>query len=379
MQNRATTAAIMILTLLAGAAAERGGAAELSLREKFACQGPVVRLGDVADLSVGDGEENERLSKLELFPAPPAGRERFLSVREIQDMLALRGVDISRHRFSGASRIVVTRPVEVKKVVREQLIDDSARNSANRRVRAAILDYLRGSDSAKAWSVEMELNPEQIRALLGPVRQIAVSGGQSPWTGEQRFRINVVRQDQTPLEFAADARVSLPASVVVAVRAIPRDAILTEADLALTQDVVLNGEAETFPSIAEAVGRQTMHSIPVGKVLEKSWVCSPLLVRRGEIVTVTARTSGVRVSTNARARADGSRGDLIAVESLQDRKPYYVRVCGIREAEVFAPAVKTREKRQSETRGGEAAEAELRQPRSAAAGKLNRPGKGNWQ
>lgn len=379
MRSKAIITALILLASAAGTAARRGDAAEIILREKCKCEGAVVRLGDMAEVLGGDGER-ERLLGIELFPVPPAGRERFAGVREIQDMLEMRGVKISEHRFTGASRVTVARDsVEVKQSV-ERPIGEAERQSASRRVRAAIVDYLNASDSAKAWGVELELNADQIKTFLGPVRQIDVSGGKSPWTGRQQFRITVVRRDQPPVEFETDARVSLPDGVVVAVRAIPRDAILCEADLALSQEVVLDNGADTFSSIAEAVGRQTMRSIPVGKVLEKSWVCRPLLVRRGEIVTVTAKTSGVKVSTNARARDDGSQGDLIAVESLQDRKPYYARVCGIRQTEVFAPTVQIREERSKAAGGGDggaAEETELRQPRSAAVGSLKRLGKGS--
>ncbi len=64
----------------------------------------------------------------------------------------------------------------------------------------------------------------------------------------------------------------------------------------------------------------------------------PLWVHRGDVVTVYANTAGIRIRTTARARDDGSQGELVAVESLLDRSTYYARVSGIREVEVFARA-----------------------------------------
>jgi flagella basal body P-ring formation protein FlgA len=65
---------------------------------------------------------------------------------------------------------------------------------------------------------------------------------------------------------------------------------------------------------------------------------TPLMVHRGEIVTVYARSGGVSVRTTARVREDGGMGDLVSVESLTERKGFIARVCGIRELEVFARA-----------------------------------------
>ena len=61
-----------------------------------------------------------------------------------------------------------------------------------------------------------------------------------------------------------------------------------------------------------------------------------LAVHRGEVVSVLARAGGIRIRTNARAREEGSVGELVAVESLLNRSTYYARVSGTREVEVFA-------------------------------------------
>ena len=70
--------------------------------------------------------------------------------------------------------------------------------------------------------------------------------------------------------------------------------------------------------------------------LEASHVRAPLLVRKREVVTVVARHGGVRVRTMARARDDGSLGDIVAVESLADRQSYFARVSGVRQVEIYA-------------------------------------------
>ncbi len=93
-----------------------------------------------------------------------------------------------------------------------------------------------------------------------------------------------------------------------------------------------------FHALDEAVGKQTTKAIAEGKILTPDAVQPPLLVRRGDVVTVYARTAGIRIHTTARAKDNGAEGDLVTVESLSDRRSYTARVCGPRETEVFAQA-----------------------------------------
>jgi flagella basal body P-ring formation protein FlgA len=59
-------------------------------------------------------------------------------------------------------------------------------------------------------------------------------------------------------------------------------------------------------------------------------------VKRGEEIAVYARGGGIQVRTLARAREDGARGELIGVESLEEKVPFDAVVTGLREAVVFS-------------------------------------------
>ncbi len=56
-------------------------AAEIQLRPTAHPKGAVVTLGDVADVVSADRHQVDALATIELFPAPSAGRPRFLRAR----------------------------------------------------------------------------------------------------------------------------------------------------------------------------------------------------------------------------------------------------------------------------------------------------------
>jgi flagella basal body P-ring formation protein FlgA len=76
--------------------------------------------------------------------------------------------------------------------------------------------------------------------------------------------------------------------------------------------------------------------IAAGDVIFTDKVQAPVLVKRGEVITVVSQAGNIRVTTKARARQDGSRGELVQLESLETRETYDARVTGLREAAVFA-------------------------------------------
>ena len=87
---------------------------------------------------------------------------------------------------------------------------------------------------------------------------------------------------------------------------------------------------------------EVKRSIPKDRVIQRDQVRLPLMVQRRDVVTVYVRVGGIEVRANARAREDGSYGDVIQVESLGNRKRLLARVIAPQEVEVFAPTRRAR-------------------------------------
>lgn len=320
-------------SVLGAGTARVAPAAEIKLRETAQVSSLVV-LGDVADVFTATGEERQRLEGIELFPAPAGGGKRFLRAREIQDMLLLRGVNLAEHRFSGASVVEISAASAAPEATGVGAVLERKATEAARR---AIADHLaRQSGQVGAWVIEPQLTGECMRLLAASGGRVEASGGAAPWTGLQQF-VLVVSTDGGAAPVAIEARVSRQSAVVVAVRALRRGEVVHEGDLAESAGGA-GGSAEVFTSIEEVVGRETTRAIAAGQVVDRQSVRAPLLIRRGEAVTVYARSAGLQVRTTARAQEDGSLGELVMVESLANREKFLARVSGFQEVEIYAHA-----------------------------------------
>jgi flagella basal body P-ring formation protein FlgA len=106
MRSRIVTA--LVALALAGTAS----AAEIRMRPQCTASRGILTLGDLAEIIGTDPAEVAQLAATELAPAPPPGQQRFFRIREIQDALWARGVNLASHELSGYGQTVVMRPTD---------------------------------------------------------------------------------------------------------------------------------------------------------------------------------------------------------------------------------------------------------------------------
>ncbi len=323
--------------------ASGAAAAEIQLRAQAQPGGRVVVLGDVATVYAANEQEARQLEAVELLPSPAPGDRRYLRLREVQDLLRAQGVNLVPHRFSGSGQVVIAGAAPASR--NRSLPGRFARGAARRvetEVQQAVTRYLQAVAPDKgAWQVRVMLTPDQVRQLAAARGQLQVAGGTSPWLGTQSMVVRGADRNE-PFELPIEAVIRLPQSVVVAKGRIAPGAVIRATDVELRPPPPgSRGQNKTVYRFAEEViGKETTRAIPVGQAFDQTALRRPVLVRRNDVVTVYARTAGIVVRTVARAREDGSSGDLIEAESLSDRRKYYVRVTGLGEVDVLAYAVR---------------------------------------
>ncbi len=311
--------------------------AEIQLRSNAIVGGRVVLLGDVAEIVAGSEDERAALAATELLPMPVVDAQKSLSLREVQDLLALRGVATGLHHFGGASEVqLASAPAQATRQSSAYRPNGSAARSAISAVENAIAKHLtRNVDGDRNWKVAVELTEEQVALVQTAYGRIAAEGGSQPWHGRQQF---VLRIGTGEKEVTVDAEIQSPDMVVVAARSLAKGDVLRESDLAVEPAKRGVAQRGAFRSLEEVVGQEAVRPIVAGQILDMNYVRAPVLVQRGDVVTVYAYSGGVRVKTTGRSRQPGAKGELVEIESLADRRRFFARVADIQVVEVFASA-----------------------------------------
>ncbi len=325
--------------LLCGLASSTTWAASVVLREHAEHFGSVVRLGDIADVSSATTAEVDDLATTPLLAAPAAGTNLFLRLSQIRDLLTSRGVDLNDVSFSGAAVVEIgeaTQPVvEAKKTLVEELPLDEVESI----VLHAIEQYLDQQAGRTGWRIEFELDETILSKIAQLGRQFQVRGGRRPWSGTQRFKLSTA-DSARPIFVTAQVVQVGPAVFVL--RKIERGDLIRATDVEVRQH---EGRlpATALTSLGQVIGKESLRAIPLSTIIQKNFVREPLMVERGETVTVFARTGGVSVRTFATAKQDGAQGELIQVETLDKKERFSARISARRELEVFATGARARD------------------------------------
>jgi len=327
--------ALLLMAGIMGVVSARGG--EIQLHAEAAASGGIVRLGDVADVYVTDETQRDALRAIELFPVPAAGSGRTVRAREIQDLLVLRGVNLGEHRLSGASQVQINIASAAAKDAAGLLkvVTPLMERQGVETVRTAISEHVATqSHTENFYDIEFTLEDAQIRTLAAAGGKCSVSGGSEPWTGTQRFTIGVAGKKVQ--SFTLDVVVRPTPTVVVAVHSIARGTVVQDDDVKMQHLRPAGDSADAFDRVVAVIGQETTRTIGAGQLVDRDSIRSPAYVRKGDAVTVYARSAGLRVRTTARATDDGSLGELIKVESMLNRQTFFARVIGPQEVEIYA-------------------------------------------
>jgi flagella basal body P-ring formation protein FlgA len=316
------TVAVALSCIAAGASA-----AEVLLNERANPQAAIIRLGDVAQVTAADSLVARQLAHTPLMPAPSPGSTHYLRATEVHDLLVARGVDTRDIQFSGAEIVAIG--AGDANVSHVQPISQAAPAAATpEQLAAAMVDYLRQQTGHDLWNVEVDAD-DDLLAAFSQAGGLGISGGKAPWTGRQRFVISGGAKPVT-----AYARVDRMELAVVVTRPVERGQLIRRSDVELRPHLGAVPKQALF-TLDSAVGKEAVQGLRADSLVLTNQVRSPLLVRRGDRVSVRVRAAGVTIRTFAIAQQDGSAGDLVAVQNADGKERYTGLVRGLRELEIF--------------------------------------------
>ncbi|GAB4237672.1 MAG: hypothetical protein Kow00109_11690 [Acidobacteriota bacterium] len=273
----------------------------IRIPEEVEVQGDRLVLGELAVVP-------DELQALEIGYAPYPGHHRWLRRAEVERAL----------RRAGRLQFHLVMPEQVLVRRARQLLDGE-------RVREAVLGYLRAAWPHFAIELEEIQLPRDVSLPVGTL-ELAIPQAERPTRLEHlTLPLELDVEGKTAGRQWVTVRAAAIGPVVVAARSLDFGQRLAKADVVVQPRRLYDLEG-VITDPTEAVGAALAQAVPEGEVLRRSALRTPVLVRRGEIVTLVARGSGFAVSVMAKSRDAGGRGDWIEVENLESRQTVTARV-----------------------------------------------------
>ena len=297
--------------------------AVIALRGESTVRGPEIRLGEVAEIQGQDAALVERLRGIEIGRAPLPGLSRTLDLPYLKVRLRLQQIDPAILLFDTPSTVSVATAsqrvagVDLVAVVREHILaaaPPAARAYPAEAAHLSIQPTAAPPDlTLPAGTLELKVRPRPASELVG-----SVSVTVEAWVDGLRIR-----------SVSVPVRVSALFEVLVAARPIGRHALLVAEDVRLERREVVAGQ-EPIRELGSVLGRRAVRGISPGETVLAGMVELPPLVRRGEIVLLTAEGRGLRAVTQGEAKEEGKAGQVVRVRNLASGREIYGEVAGDR-------------------------------------------------
>jgi flagella basal body P-ring formation protein FlgA len=124
----------------------------------------------------------------------------------------------------------------------------------------------------------------------------------------------------------AVARIDVRGPHARAVRAVPRDALLSSDDIETVNGEVPPVRFEPLPSARDTLGQRVRRAVSVGEAITAAVVAVPDAVRSGDEVRAVIRVGAIEAWGTARAWGSGRVGDVIRVTKGATRTAHRARI-----------------------------------------------------
>lgn len=158
------------------------------------------------------------------------------------------------------------------------------------------------------------------RLRLAPCGTPLVAAAQATGNSSSRMTASVkcTTANQWTIYVPVIIEVELP--VLVLQRALPRDARIGSADVQLQTRRVAGSPANFVNDIATLQNRHLKRPLTSGSPLTLDALAVDVMVKRGQQVTLLAKSGGIEIRAQGRAMADGGMNDRIRVQNVNSLK-----------------------------------------------------------
>lgn len=138
-----------------------------------------------------------------------------------------------------------------------------------------------------------------------------------------------------PWKIYVPARVAVYQSVVVAARSLQRGSVLAPGDVLLAEQDTSNLPYGYVVNVENAIGSRLRRDVLAGKPVLPAMLETPETIKRGQQVTLEARSGAMVVRMSGVAKSDGVMGQVIPVQNVRSQRVVHAVVRSGRTVEVL--------------------------------------------
>ena len=299
---------LVFTALTAAFIAVAASADTIMLKTEAYVKGPMVTLGDIAEIA---GDNAEQLAALEVGSAAAPGASKRIDSALLK--MRLNGAGASGVDIQGAPSVVAT--TLSLDVSREVLTDD---------LRTFIQTQLPW-DGAET-TIDILDGPDPVTVPEGEVAVRWMPAPQYRWVGLGTFRGDVEVDGKVKRTVFAKANIEAYAEVLVCAHDVPRGKAIEATDLRFEKRALSQQKGDTVQDLDVAVGMIARDNLLMGETLSRRSLVPKQLVKRNQLVSVEAKAGALVVRSRAKALDNGGAGDVVRLMNPESKAEFQGRV-----------------------------------------------------
>ncbi len=144
----------------------------------------------------------------------------------------------------------------------------------------------------------------------------------SPGYGSRKgmSTVGVRCNSDQPWSIYVSVTVKVFRNVAVLKHTVPRNQLLTEADIVFEKTDVNRLSSGYFTDMQDITGKMLTQNLAPGTILSQYVLKAPVAIKNGQMVTLVAKNSVIEVRTEGKALSRGAIGDRIRVKNLKTKR-----------------------------------------------------------
>lgn len=170
------------------------------------------------------------------------------------------------------------------------------------------------------FEIEIAVNPLDPRLRLAACSKPITAYAPQGFRAIGNTNVGVRCDGDQPWNILVPSKVKAYANIIVAAKPIARGTLLTATDLKYARKDISTQGNGYFTQLEEVIGQTARLPLLLDTEINNISVTPPLLVKRGEMVTLIATGDGLEIRSEGTALQQGALGEMITVSNNSSKR-----------------------------------------------------------
>ena len=276
-----------------------------------------VFLIDLCDRSGLPEDWQQAMAKHDIGEAPAVSSEKYVEPATLKAYLTRfmenLGVDPAKVQIVLPDRISVSRQAvqvsqeQIESIFRKFILDNSPWNPQDIVIQKVIFTGL-------------PILPE------GTMTHEVVPTNRERFVGNVNVTINFFVDGEKTRSLGVSGKVDVYQNVIHAARALKQNDLVTAADIEFQRINVADSTERYATQADQVVNKRLLRNVGIHQTIEIKNLDKPLLMKRGDAVTIIYNTPGLQLTAKGQVRDEGGTGDTVRVNNVSSDRIIHCRV-----------------------------------------------------